>query len=156
MLPPSGSGRLATFSSQVRCDAIATPKTKGTMKTKEITIAGKTVTLAYCYATEIAYKDYAGEDISTIITEAAQAVNSAPARMPDIKKTIFLVLAAALAYAEYKEEDCAIRDTDLMNDAEPEDLGTALGTVITLWADFYHLSPDEPKEKKKGKRGKNS
>ena len=33
------------------------------MITKEITLCSKQVTLAYCYATEIAYKDLANEDM---------------------------------------------------------------------------------------------
>ena len=33
------------------------------MITREVTLCGKQVTLAYCYATEIAYKDLTNEDI---------------------------------------------------------------------------------------------
>lgn len=126
------------------------------MKTKEITIAGKTVTLAYCYATEIAYKEFTGEDISAIIQETIAAANAKPARMPDTKRSIYLVLAAVMAYYESIKEKAPIKDIDLMIETSPLELGAALGTIITLWADFYRLVPGEPKEKKKGKRGKNS
>ena len=125
---------------------------------EEITIAGKPVTLGYCYATEVAYKELSGEDIADIIQETIAAVNAQPARMPDAKRSIYLVLAAVMAYYQSKGEDAPIKDTDLMNDCTPLELGTALGTIITLWAQFYHIPAGEPKEKPtkgKGKKAKN-
>ena len=53
----------------------------------------RTVTLGYCYATEIAYKDMAGENIADIIQETIACVNAQPARMPDTKRSIYLVVA---------------------------------------------------------------
>ena len=128
------------------------------MITEKITIAGKSVTLGYCYATEIAYKDMSGEDITAILQETAACVNAQPARMPDVKRSIYLVLAAIMAYYQSKDEDAPIRDTDLMNDTTPLELGTALGTIITLWAKFYNIPKGEPEEKPakgKGKKSKN-
>ena len=60
---------------------------KGTMKKKEITLAGKHVTVAYCYATEIAYKDLSGQDIADFMGEVGEAI--AANKMPDVKKSIF-------------------------------------------------------------------
>ena len=128
------------------------------MITEKITLAGKSVTLGYCYATEIAYKDLSGEDITAIIQETIAAINAKPARMPDAKRSIYLVLAAIMAYYQSKDEDAPIRDTDLMNDTTPLELGTALGTIITLWAKFYDIPKGEPEEKPakgKGKKAKN-
>ena len=125
---------------------------------ENITIAGKPVTLGYCYATEIAYKDLSGEDITDIIQETIAAVNAQPARMPDAKRSIYLVLAAVMAYYESKSEDAPIKDTDLMNDTTPLELGTALGTIINLWAKFYNIPKGEPEDKPqkgKGKKAKN-
>ena len=125
---------------------------------EEITLAGKPVTLGYCYATEIAYKELSGEDIADIIQETIAAVNAQPARMPDAKRSIYLVLAAVMAYYQSKDEDAPIKDTDLMNDTTPLELGTALGTIITLWAQFYNIPKGEPEEKPakgKGKKAKN-
>lgn len=125
---------------------------------EEITIAGKPVILGYCYATEIAYKDLSGEDIASIIQETAACVNAQPPRMPDAKRSIYLVLAAIMAYYQSKGEDAPIKDTDLMNDATPLELGTALGTVINLWAQFYNIPKGEPADKPqkgKGKKTKN-
>lgn len=129
------------------------------MITKEITLAGKPVTLGYCYATEIAYKDLSGEDITTILQETLAAVNDQPPRMPDGKRSIYLVLAAVMAYYQSKDEESApIKDTDLMNDATPLELGTAIGAIITMRSQFYSIPNGEPEDKPakgKGKKGKN-
>ena len=125
---------------------------------EEITIAGKPVTLGYCYATEVAYKELSGEDIADIIQETIAAVNAQPARMPDTKRSIYLVLAAVMAYYESVKEETPIKDKDLMNDTTPIELGTALGTVINLWTKFYNIPSGEPEEKPqkgKGKKAKN-
>lgn len=121
---------------------------------EEITLAGKPVTLGYCFATEIAYKDLSGEDITAIIQETIAAVNAQPARMPDAKRSIYLVLAAVMAYYQSKDEDAPIKDTDLMNDTTPLELGTALGTIINLWAKFYNIPKDEPADKPEEGKGK--
>ena len=121
---------------------------------EEITLAGKPVTLGYCYATEIAYKDLSGEDIADIIQETIAAVNAQPARMPDAKRSIHLVMAAVIAYYQSKDEDAPIKGTDLMNDTTPLELGKALGTIINLWAQFYNIPKGEPEEKPAKERGK--
>ena len=115
--------------------------------------------IAYCYSTEIAYKDLSGEDIAAIIQETAACVNAQPARMPDVKRSIYLVLAAVMAYYQSKEEeDAPIKDTDLMNDATPFELGTAIGAIITMRSQFYNIPNGEPEDKPakgKGKKTKN-
>ena len=120
---------------------------------KEITISGKPVTLAYCYATEIAYKDLAGEDITDFLTEAVPVIQQQ--RMPDVKKTLFLILSSMMAYYE-DDNKLPVRDKDIMREATPEEIGTALGTIIGLRAQFYHLPTDEPKDKPTEDKGKNS
>ena len=121
---------------------------------KEITICGKPVTLAYCYATEIAYKDCSGEDILAFLTEAFPLIQQQ--QMPDVKKTIYLILSAMLAYY-HDDEQLPVRDTDMMHEATPPEIGTALGTIIALRAQFYHVADDEPKDKPaaEGAEGKN-
>ena len=121
---------------------------------EEITIAGKPVTLGYCYATEIAYKDLSGEDIADIIRETFAAVNAQPQRMPDTNRSIYLVLAAVMAYYQSKDEEAPIKDTDLMNETTPMELGIALGTIITLWAKFYNIPKGEPEDKPQKRQGK--
>ena len=124
----------------------------GTDKTEQ-----RTVTLGYCYATEIIYKDLSDEDIANIIQETIGCINAQPARMPDTKRSIYLVLAAIMAYNQSINEEAPIKDTDLMNEATPLELGTALGTIINLWAKFYNIPKGEPADKpQKGKgKGKN-
>ena len=99
------------------------------MKKKEITLAGKPVTLGYCYATEIAYKDMSGEDIADIIQETIACVNAQPAQIPDTKRSIYLVMAAIVAYYESIKEETPIKDIDIMSEATPLELGTALGST---------------------------
>ena len=121
---------------------------------EEITMAGKPVTLGYCYATEIAYKDLSGEDIADIIRETFAAINAQPQRMPDTKRSIYLVLAAVMAYYQSKDEESPIKDTDMMNETTPMELGIALGTIITLWAKFYNIPKGEPEDKPQKRKGK--
>ena len=123
------------------------------MITKEITIGGKSVTLAYCYATEISYKLLSDEDINIFMTEVYECMNDDIQRMPDIRKTIFLILAAISAYYESRGEELPIDDKTLMYDCKPEELGTALGVVLGLRGQFYAVPSDEPEDKEpKGKR----
>ena len=123
------------------------------MITKEITIGGKSVTLAYCYATEISYKLLSDEDINIFMTEVYECMNDDIQRMPDIRKTIFLILAAISAYYESKGEELPIDDKTLMYECKPEELGTALGVVLGLRGQFYAVPSDEPKDKEpNGKR----
>ena len=125
------------------------------MKTKEITLCGKPVTLGYCFAAEIAYKDLTGEDILMLMQDAVASIKEE--RMPDVKKSLYAILACMLAYYNSKGEDTPINDAELMNDASPLEIGTAIGAVLTLRAEFYDIPAGEPKDKPtKGKgRGKN-
>lgn len=128
------------------------------MTTKTITIAGKEITLAYCYATEIGYKLLSDEDINDYMADAIEAIGRKA--MPDTRKTVYVVIAAINAYSEWKGEQPAISDRDLMYDATPLELGTALGTILQLRADFYNLPKGEPKdeqpEDKKPEQEKNA
>ena len=124
------------------------------MNTKEITIGGKSVTLAYCYATEISYKLLSDEDINIFMTEVYECMNDDIQRMPDIRKTIFLILAAISAYYESRGEELPIDDKTLMYECKPEELGTALGVVLGLRGQFYAVPTGEPKDKPDGKAAK--
>ena len=124
------------------------------MKTKEITICGKQVTLAYCYATEISFKILADMDIYDFFTEASKCLNEQPARMPDTRNTINLIIASMQAYCQSKDEDVLpVTDKQLMFDATVEDISTALFTIISLRMDFYNL-PKGEEQKEDEKKGK--
>ena len=128
------------------------------MKTKTVSINGKQVTLGYCYATEINYSLFTdGENAAVFISEAAtklDAMTKGGTDMPDIKKCIYIILAAALAVSESKGEECIITDQDLLYTDNPTELYEALAQVILIYGEFYKIIPAE-QPKKKGKAGKN-
>lgn len=105
------------------------------------TIAGRDVTLAYCYATEVAFKKLSGQDVGDFMDEVSASITKN--RMPDIDKTIFLVLAAAMAYYNAHDAESPVKDTEIMNEATPTELGTALGKVIALRQSFYDIPAGE-------------
>ena len=112
---------------------------------KQITLCGKQVTLAYCYATEISYKILSDEDIIDFGQEVVEKFQKQ--QMPDIRKTIFLILASMQSYYESKDEEAPIEDKDLMYECTPEEIGIALGTVVGLRAQFYRIPSGEPSDK---------
>lgn len=113
-----------------------------------INICGKDVHLAYCFATEIAFKDLTGEDITDFMIEVGANVNKEQPHMPDIRKTIFAIIAAAIAYSQAKGVDAEISDKDIMNNASPRELAEALGMVALLRSQFYYIPAGEPDGKK--------
>ena len=115
------------------------------MITKEITLCGRQVMIAYCYATEISYKILSDEDIINFGQEIAEKIQHE--QMPDIKKTIFLILASMQSYYESKGEQCPITDKELMYECTPQEIGNALGTLLGLRVEFYHVPAGEPEEK---------
>ena len=122
------------------------------MITKEITIAGKTVTIGYCYATEIAYKLNADEEITDFMLEAIPTIQQQ--RMPDAKKVMLLIIASITSYYESIKKDgeeskAPITDRDIMYDATSEEIGKALGDIITMRAEFYKMPNGEPQDKPK-------
>ena len=121
------------------------------MTTKEITLCGKQVTLAYCYATEIAYKEMSDEDIFDYAQEAVEAIQAQ--RDPDIKKTIYAIIACMMAYYEDKDK-APVKDSEIMREATPVEIGTAMLTILTMRSEFYHVPKDEPEDKQEKGGGK--
>ena len=113
---------------------------------KEIELLGKKVTLAYCYATEISYKILTDEDIINFGQEIAEKIQHQ--QMPDIRKSIFLIIASMQSYYESKEEKAPIDDKQLLYESTPQEIGQALGTVIGLRSKFYQIPSGEPEDKK--------
>ena len=125
------------------------------MITKEITLCSKQVTLAYCYATEIAYKDLSDEDMFDYAKHALESIQAQ--RDPDIKKTILAIIACMMAY--YEDVDKApVKDSEIMKQATPVEIGTAMLTILSMRSEFYHVPKDEPEDKpqKGGKKRKNA
>ena len=124
------------------------------MITRDITICGKPVTLAYCYATEIAYKDLSDENIGEYINEAVDCIQNGID--PDVKRTISAILACMLAYYESKGEKTPIEVKELMSNISPSEFAAAIITVLDMRIEFYHVPAGEPADKKEGikKKGK--
>lgn len=125
------------------------------MITKEITLCGKQVTLAYCYATEIAYKEMSDEDIFDYAQAAVEAIKAQ--RDPDIKKTILAIIACMMAYYEDKDK-APVKDSEIMREATPVEIGTAMLTILSMRQEFYHVPKGEPEDKqeKGGRKRKNA
>ena len=126
------------------------------MITKEITILDQKVTLAYCYGTEISYKLLAEEECTEFIREVIASIQSK--KMPDARKSIYLIIAAMTAYYESQGQKNPIEDKQLIYHATPDDVGLALGTIAGLYIEFYHTPVGEPEDKpqKTGRKQKNS
>ena len=124
------------------------------MITRDITICGKSVTLAYCYATEIAYKDLSDETIGEYINEAVDCIQKGAD--PDVKRTIWAILACMMAYYNSKDQDTPIEVGELMSNISPSEFAAAIITVLDMRIEFYHVPAGEPADKKDGtkKKGK--
>ena len=123
------------------------------MITREVTLCGKQVTLAYCYATEIAYKDLTNEDIIKYIRYAIECIQSK--EDPDIKQSVFAIVACMIAYSQSKdEEETPVTDKELMLNMLPLELGKAVLAIISMRLEFYKVNDQESGEKKTEKKGK--
>lgn len=96
------------------------------MKTKEITLCGKQVTLAYCFATEIAFKKFTGDNIDSFEPSNPEHV-------------IFIILSAIVSFYQQKDEEAPIQDKDLLYNTKPAELVTALTEVMQLRAAWYEI-----------------
>lgn len=129
---------------------------------KDVNIAGKTITIAYNYATELAYKNLADEDISEYFKASFAAITSDPPRDPDTDKSIRLVFASEMSYYDSLTENndrYPVSIRNLMYDAQSDELIKAVLTIAGMRNDFYKIPVGEPKDKepKPGrKKGKNS
>lgn len=124
------------------------------MKTKEITICGKQVTLGYCFATEINYKILAEEDITDFIESAIKDIQNE--HMPDVRKSIYVILAAISAYCDANGiKEYPITDDKIMFNAPPTEIATAIGTIIGLRSEFYRIPNDELEDESANKADNN-
>ena len=105
------------------------------MKTKEITICGKHVMLAYCFATELAFKNFTGLEIEDFD----------PTNRDHI---IYMILSAIAAYYQKREEDAPIKDTDLMYESKPTEIIDAIKETIKLKNDWYEIPNGDKIEEK--------
>lgn len=117
------------------------------MITKEITLLGKQITLAYCFGTEISYKLLADEECTDFIKEVIIGLNDK--KEPDRRKSIYLIMSAMTAYYESQNQENPIEDKELIFHATPDELGLAVGTIAGLYIEFYKIPVGEPKDEPK-------
>jgi hypothetical protein len=117
------------------------------MKTKEITLCGKQVMVAYCFATEIAFKKFTGVNLDEF-----DATNP--------EHIIYIILSAIATYYQKEGTDAPVKDENLMYDVQPRELIDALNEVLKLRADWYQLpkgdtideqKPDPDRKRRKPK-----
>lgn len=112
------------------------------MKTRQITIAGKTITIAYCYATEIAFKNFSGIDF----VEFRKQTQTEGAASPQL--VLYAILSAITAYDQgtgAKKQQ--MTDKDIMFSASPKELIDALTAVMELRNEWYQIPSGEPEDK---------
>lgn len=123
------------------------------MKTTKVKLAGKSVNISYCYATEIAFHGYTKKTIPEFINETHVAIQEG--KTPNPSDAFYFVLAAMLSYYEGKGEEAPIKDSDLLYHASPDELNKATAALITLFSEWYAIPADEPKPKATTKKPKN-
>ena len=113
------------------------------MITKELTICGKQVTLAYCYATEINYKYFADEDIEVLMAKIIKAIKDKS--LIDVDKSLKLIAASMTSYYDYKEDEEKMPITlkELRSESTPREISTAIGFIIAMRQQFYYVPEDE-------------
>ena len=129
------------------------------MKSTTITIAGKQVGIAYCFATEIAFRKYTGEDFNTYISTISQQASQGNVDV-DAEKSLYLILSAIMAYYNGRGEETPVKDTDLMYECSPQELITAYAEVMRLYREWYQIPAGEPEDRpakdKGGRKRKNA
>lgn len=109
--------------------------------------------VAYCYATEILFSDYTGQEFSEFIKEAVVDKNT----QSSSKKVLYAILSAIIAYSQSQGMEAEVVDTDIMFNAQPQEIIEAFSVIISLYNDWYKLPKQvvEKANKKKGTKGKN-
>ena len=105
------------------------------MKTKEITLCGKQLMVAYCFATEIAFKKFTGANLDDF-----DAANP--------EHIIYIILSAIATYYQKEGIYAPVTDENLMYDVQPRELIDALNEVLKLRADWYQIPKGDKKDEK--------
>lgn len=113
------------------------------MKTRTITICGKEITFAYCYATEIMFAKLNGSTIENFDTQNPEHL-------------MHLVLASIISYSEAEGKEQPITDRELLYNAQPQELIAAVNVIYELRGEWYNVPKTEQEEKEdEGDKGKN-
>ena len=104
--------------------------------------------MAYCFGTEISYKLLAEQECTDFVREVLAGLAQEQPKMPDTRKSIYLIMSAMTAYYESNGEKNPIEDKELIFHATPEDIGLAIGTIARMYIEFYKIPIGEPEDKK--------
>lgn len=100
------------------------------MKSTQITIAGNKVSVAYCYATEIAFQKMSGVSIDAADFQIAE-------------RSAILIMAAVMAYYQSQGQDAPVEDKVVLYQASPQELIDAIKAVFELRRQWYDLPAGE-------------
>lgn len=115
---------------------------------KQVKIAGREVCMAYCYATEVAFREYAGEDLGEFISRLASGGSGAP----DPQKVVYAIISSVLPYYQSRGEEPPVNDGTLLYECGPEELSQLLVEVLRLRASWYRIPAGEPEEVEGGEK----
>lgn len=110
------------------------------MKTKEIYLCGVKVMIAYCFATEIAFKKFTGANLDEFDASNPEHI-------------IYIILAAIASYYQAEGKDAPVKDEGLMYHAKPKEMIDALNEVLKLRAEWYELPKGEKEPEKTDEPG---
>ena len=103
------------------------------MTQKEITIAGKTIHLAYCYATEIGFHKLTNKSIEKFSSDNPE-------------DAMYLIIASMLSWYQSNGEVSPHTDEQLMYGTKPTEIIEAVTVIFKLRAEWYNIPIDEPKD----------
>ena len=114
------------------------------MITKEITLSGHTVTLAYSFGAAFDYKQRAGEDMADYANHVIETYNAK--KDPDPFRTIKAILSCQEAFYAGKDQKGPLTEKILFDDLDPFEMLAAAYAIVTMRQEFYHIPPGAPKE----------
>ena len=91
--------------------------------------------IAYCFATEIAFKKFTGSNLDDFDASNPEHI-------------IYIILAAIASYYQAEGKDAPVKDEGLLYHAKPKDMIDALNEVLKLRADWYQLPKGDKKDEK--------
>ena len=91
--------------------------------------------IAYCFATEIAFKKFTGSNLDDFDASNPEHI-------------IYIILAAIASYYQAEGKDAPVKDEGLLYHAKPKEMIDALNEVLKLRADWYQLPKGDKKDEK--------
>ena len=112
---------------------------------KEITICSKQVTLGYCFAASIEYRNKTDEEMVDYANHVIESYRKKSD--PNEEKTIQAILACMKAYYEANDQEMPITEKEMKNGLDPVEMVVAAYTIVSMRQEFYHAPKGEPEDK---------